>query len=106
MSKPGNLGAKSEERLHITVHGRVQGVGFRESMLVVALEHGVAGWVRNRMEGTVEAVFHGPPEACARLLQWSRRGPLAARVERVEVRAPNVEESQLVQRGFRRLDTR
>jgi len=106
MSKLGEARPKPEDRLHITVHGRVQGVGFRESMILIAMQHGVAGWVRNRVEGTVEAVLHGSPEACARLLHWSHRGPLAARVERVEVRPANAEESKLVQGGFRRLDTR
>jgi len=106
MAASSDVRAASEERLHITVHGRVQGVGFRESMVLVAMEHGVVGWVRNRVGGTVEAVVHGSPEACARVLRWSQRGPRAARVDRVEVRAPIAEESELVQGGFRRLETR
>jgi acylphosphatase len=99
---------KSESRgdLHITVHGRVQGVGFRESMILEAIERGVIGWVRNRFEGTVEAVLRGSPNACAEVLRWAHRGPLAARVERVEVRTASVEESDLVRSSFRRLETR
>lgn len=105
----GNVGQVSKDSggdLHITVHGRVQGVGFRESMVLTATEHGVAGWVRNRAEGTVEAVLHGPPQACEKLLRWAHRGPLAARVECVEVRAASAEESGLVRGGFRRLESR
>jgi len=92
--------------LHITVHGRVHGVGFRESMIVAAVDLGVAGWVRNRIEGTVEAVLRGPPQACDALLRWSQRGPIAARVERVEVRPASARESELVRGGFQRLETR
>jgi len=92
--------------LHITVHGRVQGVGFRETMVLEAMERGVAGWVRNRLEGTVEAVLRGSPTACAEMLRWAHRGPLAARVERVEVRTASIEESELVRERFRRLETR
>jgi len=106
MNKLGRVSIDTGGDLHITVHGRVQGVGFRESMVLAATERGVAGWVRNRLEGTVEAVLHGSPQACAELLRWAHRGPLAARVERVEVRTANAEESGLVRGGFRRLDTR
>jgi len=92
--------------LHVTVHGRVQGVGFREAMVAAALALGVSGWVRNRFEGSVEAVVRGAPHAREALLQWSQRGPAAARVERVEVRAASAEESGIVRAGFRRIETR
>lgn len=72
-------------RRRVVVHGRVQGVFFRDSTRRIALEHGVSGWVRNTWEGTVEAVFEGPPEAVQRLVDFAHRGPSGALVERVEV---------------------
>lgn len=72
-------------RRRVVVHGRVQGVFFRDSTRRIALEHGVSGWVRNTWEGTVEAVFEGPPEAVQRLVEFAHRGPAGAAVERVEV---------------------
>jgi acylphosphatase len=72
-------------RRRVVVHGRVQGVFFRDSTRRLGLEHGVSGWVRNTWEGTVEAVFEGPPEAVERLVEFARRGPSGAAVERVEV---------------------
>jgi acylphosphatase len=72
-------------RRRVVVHGRVQGVFFRDSTRRLALEHGVSGWVRNTWEGTVEAVFEGPAEAVERLVAFARRGPSGAAVERVEV---------------------
>ena len=70
---------------HLIVHGRVQGVGYRESMRREAERYGVTGWVRNRRDGTVEAQVHGWPDAVARILEWARRGPPAARVTSVDV---------------------
>ena len=72
-------------RRRVVVHGRVQGVFFRDRTRTLALEHGVRGWVRNTWEGTVEAVFEGPPEAVQRLVDFVHRGPPSAVVERVEV---------------------
>jgi acylphosphatase len=72
-------------RRRVIVHGRVQGVFFRDTTRRLALEHGVSGWVRNTWEGTVEAVFEGRPEAVERLVAFVRRGPSGAHVERVEV---------------------
>jgi acylphosphatase len=73
-------------RRRVIVHGRVQGVWFRGATAEAARAAGVAGWVRNRPDGTVEAVFEGPPEAVARVLDFCRRGPRAARVDRLEER--------------------
>jgi acylphosphatase len=72
-------------RRRVVVHGRVQGVFFRDSTRRLALERGVSGWVRNTWEGTVEAVFEGPPDGVERLVEFARRGPPGAVVERVEV---------------------
>jgi acylphosphatase len=73
-------------RRRVTVHGLVQGVFFRDSVRRHALTSGVAGWVRNNRDGSVEAVFEGDPEAVERLVAYSRRGPRGARVDRAEVR--------------------
>ena len=83
-------------RRRVVVHGHVQGVFFRETTRRLAKEHGVAGWVRNTWEGTVEAVFEGPPEAVERLVDFVHRGPRGAAVERVEV----FEEDDEGLRGF------
>lgn len=70
---------------HLTIHGRVQGVFFRESMVRQATSLGVTGWVRNKDDGTVEAVVQGDPASVEGITQWARRGPPAARVERVDI---------------------
>ncbi len=69
---------------HVTIRGRVQGVGYRAWTADVARRKGLAGWVRNRRDGTVEAVFSGPEEVVAEMLATCRRGPSLARVEAVE----------------------
>ena len=67
------------------VSGRVQGVGFRYATRNRASSRGVAGWVRNQPDGTVEAVFEGDPGAVEEMVDLSRSGPRGARVERVVV---------------------
>ena len=67
------------------VSGRVQGVFFRGSTQDEARLHGVDGWVRNRWDGTVEAVFEGPAAAVEEMLEFCRRGPRWASVEALEV---------------------
>jgi acylphosphatase len=69
----------------VVVRGRVQGVGFRFAMVSVAVEARAGGWVRNRVDGAVEAFVQGDPAAVARVIEWCRRGPRAARVSEVEV---------------------
>lgn len=69
----------------LIVSGRVQGVGFRDTMAGLALQAGVAGWVRNRRDGTVESLLQGKAAAVDKVIDWSRRGPPAARVTSVEV---------------------
>ena len=69
----------------MTVQGRVQGVGFRYAIARAAQSRGVAGWVRNRPDGTVEAVFEGEPEAVESLVGLCRAGPRGAEVDRTDV---------------------
>lgn len=69
---------------HLLVFGRVQGVGYRESMRIEAQRLGCTGWVRNRTDGSVEATVEGTPGAVESLLAWARRGPPAAKVDRIE----------------------
>lgn len=72
-------------RRRVVVTGDVQGVYFRDTCRTTAGGTGVAGWVRNRPDGTVEAVFEGPPEAVAEMVAWSHEGSPLAIVDRVEV---------------------
>jgi acylphosphatase len=71
-------------RKHLVVHGRVQGVWFRGATQAAAREAGVAGWVRNRDDGSVEAVVEGAPSAVEAVVRFCRQGPPAARVVRVD----------------------
>lgn len=73
----------NETRL-VRVRGRVQGVGFRDGCMDGALRFGVAGWVRNRSDGTVEALLHGPAERLDALQRWLRHAIAAARVEAID----------------------
>jgi acylphosphatase len=77
-------------RRRVIVSGRVQGVFFRDTCRREARRRGVAGWVRNRPDGAVEAVFEGPPDAVEALVGWSRTGPPDADVAGVEVREEQV----------------
>ena len=79
--------------LRLEISGRVQGVGFRYSMRDEATRRGVRGWVRNRRDGSVEALAQGEPAAVQALVDWARRGPPGARV--TEVRASAAEEAAL-----------
>jgi acylphosphatase len=69
----------------IVIHGRVQGVFFRDTTRRQASARGVAGWVRNLPDGTVEALFEGDPEAVEAMVAFCREGPRGARVNRVEM---------------------
>jgi acylphosphatase len=72
-------------RRRVRAHGHVQGVFFRDSTRREAIAHGVAGWARNCSDGTVEAVFEGDPQAVEDMIEYTRRGPGHARVDRIEV---------------------
>jgi acylphosphatase len=72
-------------RRRVLVAGRVQGVFFRDTCRSQARRAGVSGWVRNRRDGRVEAVFEGDEEAVEHLVAWCGHGPPGARVEQVEV---------------------
>jgi acylphosphatase len=72
-------------RRRVIVRGLVQGVFFRDSARRLAQRHGVSGWVANRADGAVEAVFEGEADAVERLVAYSRKGPRGAEVKSVEV---------------------
>jgi acylphosphatase len=71
-------------RSRVVVHGHVQGVFFRDSCRREAETRGVAGWITNRRDGAVEAVFEGDPDAVAALVEFCRRGPRGADVRSVD----------------------
>jgi acylphosphatase len=78
-------------RRRVVVRGRVQGVGFRYTTHREAVRAGVSGWVSNRDDGSVEAVFEGDEEAVERLVRWVEDGPPGASVDRVEAEEGPVE---------------
>ena len=74
-----------QTRRRVIVRGEVQGVFFRDSTRTEAESHGVAGWVRNRDDGSVEAVFEGSVDAVEAMIDWCRSGPSRADVEDMDV---------------------
>ncbi len=70
---------------HLTIRGRVQGVGFRNYMAYKAEQLGISGWVRNRNDGSVEAVVHGAEAAVGEIIECAHRGPRASQVSGVTV---------------------
>ena len=79
------------ERKHVFIYGRVQGVGFRFGVERAANARCVSGWVRNRPDGAVEAVFEGEPDDVEAVVAFCRQGPRGADVERVDVRSESPE---------------
>ena len=84
---------------HVSVRGRVQGVGFRAFVEHEALKHHLGGWVRNRRDGTVEAVFEGEAPAVATAVEVCRRGPFGARVEALYERDGNADDLKPLRPG-------
>lgn len=72
-------------RAHAIISGRVQGVFFRMKTLEAARKHGVSGWVKNKRDGSVEAVFEGEKILVDKVIEWCRRGPPASRVDNVKL---------------------
>ena len=83
-------------RRRVVAHGRVQGVFFRDTCRRQAWAHRVSGWVTNREDGAVEAVFEGEPSAVQAMIDWARSGPGQAYVTKLEV----IHEEPRGERGF------
>jgi acylphosphatase len=86
---------------HVLIRGAVQGVGFRYWTRRTAIARGLQGWVRNRRDGSVEAVFAGPEPAVADMIGLCRRGPASARVDAVDVDAAEPDALNLRRRDER-----
>jgi acylphosphatase len=93
--------------VHVSIRGRVQGVGFRAWVEYGAIARGLEGWVRNRRDGSVEAVFAGPAERVAAMVTACRRGPSAARIDALDESEPeaSVLEMRRAGEGFSVLPT-
>lgn len=76
---------KEKTRVHLVISGRVQGVYFRVETQRAAELYGVTGWVRNKPDGTVEAVAEGDRPDVVSLVNWCKNGPPISRVDRVDV---------------------
>jgi acylphosphatase len=85
--------------LLLVIRGRVQGIGYRAWTEYTALERGVQGWVRNRRDGSVEALFAGPAEMVAAMIEACRQGPPGARVDAIDQREADHSELKLRRRG-------
>ena len=96
-----STGSSSRRSLHILIEGRVQGVGFRAYVDLQARSLGLEGWVRNRRDGGVEAVFMGPRETVDHMLVLCRSGPVHARVDMLRI----LDESAAAEPGFKVLPT-
>ena len=86
----------------LTITGRVQGVGYRDWAMVKALQLGLTGWVRNRSDGSVEALIVGEEGAVGQMIEDCRRGPPAARVDGIDVDPVDLD---VLPEGFTRLPT-
>lgn len=89
---------------HLNIIGVVQGVGYRASFEAQARALRLSGWVRNRLDGSVEAMIYGEAEALTKIIEWARRGPPSARVSDVAV--TDVDDSQVTPGSFKTLPTK
>lgn len=83
----------------VRIIGRVQGVGFRAWTEFMSLERGIEGWVRNRRDGSVEALFSGAEDVVLAMIELCRKGPPGARVDAVDQREGTAEDLALRRRG-------
>jgi acylphosphatase len=95
------MSAEGAAMRRVLVRGRVQGVGFRAWVAQTAVERGLAGWVRNRRDGSVEALFIGPNDAVSAMIECCGEGPLVARVTSVEATDADVSDLALRHPGQR-----
>ena len=86
----------------LTITGRVQGVGYRDWAIAAGQRLGLAGWVRNRADGSVEALIVGDEAAVGRMIEACRRGPAMARVDEIDVEPVDLD---ILPDGFKRLPT-
>jgi acylphosphatase len=91
----------STSNRHVNVRGRVQGVGYRAWTEDEALARGLEGWVRNRVDGSVEALFVGPADTVAEMVEACRQGPFGARVTALDERDGGPDDFALRRRGER-----
>ena len=84
---------------HVIIRGRVQGIGYRAWTEVTALERGIEGWVRNRRDGSVEALFIGPDHVVTAMIEACRHGPPGARVDAIDQREAGPAELKLRRSG-------
>ncbi len=89
---------------HLNIIGVVQGVGYRASFEAQARALQLSGWVRNRLDGSVEAMVCGETEALTKIIEWARRGPPSARVSDVAV--TDVDDSYVTPGSFKTLPTK
>jgi len=77
--------------IRIVISGTVQGVGFRRRAREAALSLGIAGWIANRPDGSVEAVFQGSQSAVDEMIRWTRKGPSGAKVGELEIHRHDID---------------
>lgn len=80
-----NKSISNTKKAHIFIEGRVQGVGFRYFTKTNAQKLGLAGWVKNRADGRVEAIFEGPKEDVLKMIEQCQKGPRASKVNNIDL---------------------